>query len=98
MQNCGIVKIYHKNNCNSYVCECNELEGIQLKLEYFQNNGSKEGVYKEYYLNKNLNIECNFIDNKLNGIMKKYFPDGTLWLEYDYIDNKPISIRNMEHA
>lgn len=71
MQNCGIVKTFHKKNCIEYSCECNESEGFQLKMEYFQNNGIKEGLCRKYYYNGNLQYEYNYIQNKKNGIFKK---------------------------
>ncbi len=35
MQNCGIVRTFHKEYCKNYYCDCCEKEGFQLKMEYF---------------------------------------------------------------
>lgn len=52
MNTCGVVRTYHKENCNSiYYCNCNETNGFQLKIEYFQNSGKIEVVYKLYWSN-----------------------------------------------
>jgi antitoxin component YwqK of YwqJK toxin-antitoxin module len=87
MQNSGIVRIYHKEDCKKYWCDCNKLEGMQLKKEYFQNNGKIEGIYKEYNYNNILVQEINYIDGKRNGICKIYNDNGNLIEEYNYIDN-----------
>jgi len=84
---CGIVRIYHKEDCEWYECECgrkekecdgfckckcNEKVGVNLKEEYFQNNGIKEGIYKSYYYNKKTCVECNYINGSINGVYKSY--------------------------
>jgi antitoxin component YwqK of YwqJK toxin-antitoxin module len=87
---CKIITTYHTEDCNNYIleCSCNELEGKHLKVEYFENNGKIEGTYKEYYIDGEIYIECNYIDGKLNGIYKKYYNDGNIFMECNYIDNK----------
>lgn len=44
MDTCGVFKNYHTSECeesdsNGAQCDCNELTGFQLKMEYFQNAG-----------------------------------------------------------
>ena len=36
----------------------------QIKTEVFINDGKKERIYKEYHLDGNLYIECNYINGK----------------------------------
>lgn len=80
MQSCGIVRIYHREPycLDDGQCGCNESQGKYLKMEYFQNNGIKEGSYKKYYRNGKLMEECNYIDGKIRGIHKLYGRDGGL--------------------
>ncbi len=94
MKSCGIVKIYHTFYCSNTFskCHCNEKKGTNLKEEYFQNNGSKEGIYKYYWYNGILKNECNYIDGKLNGSYKEYYEDGELRIECNYIDDKEHGI------
>jgi len=54
-------------------------EQTKLKEEYYEINGKKEGIYKEYYNNGQLNVVCNYIDDKLNGEYKIYLCDGQLY-------------------
>ena len=63
-------------------------EQTKLKEEYYEINGKKEGIYKEYYNNGQLNVVCNYIDDKLNGEYKIYLCDGQLYEICNYIDNK----------
>lgn len=91
MQSCGVIRIYHKKGCRQgstqIVCNCNELEGIYLKEEYFQNNGIKEGVLKKYYYNGNIHIECNYINGRRNGICREYDLNCEEITECNYIDD-----------
>ncbi len=70
----GIVKTYYHDG--------------SIKSEVYENNGKKEGIYKEYNLIQKIKIECNYIDNKLNGVYKEYFNNGKLYKECNYIDDK----------
>ena len=72
MKTCGVVRTYHKPNCNSRWCDCNNKNGTILKKEYFQNNGIIEGIYKSYYVNGQLYEEVNYINGERNGIYKSY--------------------------
>lgn len=74
IENCGLYTEYHYNG--------------KLKMEYFHNNGIKEGLYKEYNYNGLLIKECNYVNGNLNGIYKTYFTDGKLQIETTYKNNK----------
>jgi len=39
----------------------------QLKKEYFENDGKKEGEYKQYYVNGQLYRICNYVNGKIEG-------------------------------
>jgi antitoxin component YwqK of YwqJK toxin-antitoxin module len=39
----------------------------QLKEEYYEVNGKKEGVYKSYHDNGQLSEICNYVNGKKNG-------------------------------
>ncbi len=88
MQNCGIVRTFHKEYCQYEKCDCDELEGIHLKEEYFQNNGSKEGVYKKYNYKGKLTKECNFVNGKKNGVCIIYVSRVNVKKELNYVDDK----------
>ena len=64
MNTCGVVRIYHKKDCNFTYCNCNETNGIQLKEEYFQNAGKIEGEYKQYHYNGQIWQKVNYINGK----------------------------------
>ena len=59
--NTGVVRTYHDE------------EQTILKEEYFQLNGKKNGIYREYYSNGQIKIEVNYIDDEKNGIKKSYY-------------------------
>jgi antitoxin component YwqK of YwqJK toxin-antitoxin module len=44
----------------------------ELKEEYFEIDGKKEGIYKKYIHKNKLNCVCNYVNNKLNGECKYY--------------------------
>ncbi len=64
---CGIIKTYHKNDCDDYHCECNEINGNNIKAIYFQNNNKNEGIYTEYHFDGQLLQKNNYINGKKNG-------------------------------
>ena len=80
IENCGLYTEYHYNG--------------KLKMEYFQNNGIKEGLYKEYNYNGLLIKECDYVNGILNGIYKIYFTDGKLKIETTYKNNKIHGLYN----
>ena len=88
MNTCGAVRTYHKKRCNNYLCDCKEINGLQLKEEYFQNAGKIEGVYKKYHHNGQLYSEVNYINGLKNGIYKEYYANGQIKEECNYIDDK----------
>lgn len=45
----------------------------ELKSEVFVIDGKKEGKCKVYYSNGNINVICNYVNNKLNGEYINYF-------------------------
>jgi len=39
----------------------------KVKSEVFMNNNKKEGKYKKFYMNGQIKIICNYINDNLNG-------------------------------
>ena len=48
----------------------------KLKEEYYEVNKRKEGIYKSYFENGNIDIICNYINGKKNGEYKLYYSNG----------------------
>lgn len=75
---CSYVRLYYDN-------------GI-LHKEYFQINNKngciREGPYKEYYKNGQLQYELNYVDNQIHGLFKIYYENGILQKEINYINGK----------
>ena len=80
LENCGMHIEYNVNG--------------KIKIEYFHNNGVKEGIYKEYDFYGNLIREHNYVNNKLNGITRHYKPTGELTIEVTYKEDKIHGIYN----
>ena len=56
-----------------------------LKEKYYKVNGKKEGNYKLYFwLIKELEEICNYINDKKNGEYKSYNEDGELCEKHNY--------------
>lgn len=85
----GVVRTYHKDFCNPWECSssCNETNGFQLKMEYFQNNGKIEGIFRCYHSNGKIYKECNYIDGKVCGIVKYFDDSGKIKEEQFYTDD-----------
>ena len=84
----GIIRTYHKENCDPIYCvtNCKELSGTHISEEYFQNNGKIEGIYKVYHSNGQIYKKFNYIDGKLNGIGEFFKKDGRIHEEQFYIN------------
>mgnify|MGYP003351863098 CR=1 FL=1 len=70
------------------------------KVEINYKNGAIDGIYKKYYphhMGGQLQIECNFKDNKYFGMYKEYNINGDLLIECDYKTyNKEIELKDIE--
>ena len=93
----GVIRTYHKKDCNHAFCHCDEKNGFQLKLEYFQNAGKIEGIYKEYYYNGEIWQKVNYINNLKEGVYKTYYISGQLYEEVNYINGKREGIYKAYH-
>lgn len=51
---------------------------VHEKINRYNENGGKEGTWKEFYENGNLKIEKNYTSNKLDGYVKRYNIEGQL--------------------
>ena len=63
-------------------------DGI-LKSEFEKNdNGQLDGIYREYYENGQLKLECTYKNGQLEGIAKEYYKNDQLSCEYNFRDGK----------
>ena len=71
-----------------------------FRSEINYKNGVIDGIYKKYYphhMGGQLQIECNFKDNKYFGMYKEYNINGDLLIECDYKTyNKEIELKDIE--
>jgi len=72
METSGIIKIYHRNDCDDYYCDCDETVGNNIKKIYFQNAGKIEGVYEEYHFDGQFLYKINYINGIKHGEYIKY--------------------------
>jgi antitoxin component YwqK of YwqJK toxin-antitoxin module len=55
----------------------NEGKGL-LKEVFISKNGLKDGIFKSYYLNGEIILECNYVKDILHGDFKTYYQGGEL--------------------
>lgn len=60
----------------------------RIHEEYFQLNGKKEGEYKSYGYNGNVNRVYNYVNGKLHGEWKNFYDNGQLSSIGNYVDDK----------
>lgn len=69
--------------------EKNYYENGKLKSESEKNdNGKLEGIYREYFENGQLKLECSYKNGELDGISKEYYKNNKLSCEYHFKDGK----------
>ena len=61
----------------------------QLHEEYYHNNYIKEGLYKSYYKNGQLEKESTYVNGEKNGLSTLYVESGSIYLQ-DYYKNDVI--------
>ena len=61
---------------------------INEQINRYNNNGAKEGTWKEFYDNGKVKEEKNYIDGKLNGLFKIYNEEGKLLETLNYINGQ----------
>ena len=76
----GIVKLY--NHSNTYF--------LEKTIEY--KNGERNGFYREFYKNGQLEKEEYYIDDKLDGEFKSYYIDGSLRGSGKFSKGLPIGV------
>ena len=59
-----------------------------LKEEFFEINGKKEGILKLYYKNGNIMSIRNYVNNKLNGEYERYYENGNIYEICNYVNGK----------
>jgi antitoxin component YwqK of YwqJK toxin-antitoxin module len=62
----------------------------QLHEEFYHNDYIKEGLYKSYYKNGNIENESNYINGELNGISTYYKESGKIYFQHFYKTNNGI--------
>ena len=92
METAGVIKTYHKTDCDDRTCNCNERNGIHLKTEYFQNGGKIEGIFMEYDKDGQIWQEINYVNGLKNGIYKVYRSNGKLCAGVNCINDKKEGI------
>jgi len=70
-------------------------DGGELKEEYYELNGKKEGDYKLYWKNGQLNLISNYVNGVQEGECKKYWRNGQLYGEMDNYTGKWTIIQNI---
>jgi antitoxin component YwqK of YwqJK toxin-antitoxin module len=65
----------------------NYISNVIIKEIYNYNNGKKNGEYKKFYNNSELEKICRYIDDKKQGECKEYHQTGELWKTYNYVDD-----------
>ena len=68
---------------NGIICEYYNEE---LKSTYFKFHGKIEGEYKKYDIFRNMEVICNYKNNKEEGEYKEYYENGKLREIYNYIN------------
>ena len=51
-------------------------------------NGKRHGTFIEYFINGQIELECNYINGELDGIYKSYFINGQIETDCNYINGK----------
>ncbi len=62
-------------------------EQTKLDEEYFMLNGKKEGEYKRYYKNGQLQLIGTYINGNEEGEEKWFYKNGQLWIICNYINH-----------
>ena len=60
----------------------------QAKFELHIINGERHGSYKSYFINGQIEVDCNYINGELDGIYKSYFINGQIKKDCNYINGK----------
>lgn len=60
----------------------------QICQDYYNINEKKEGVYKLYHTNGNINIECEYKDGMNDGECKEWYENGQISSKCSYINGK----------
>lgn len=65
--------------------EKNYYDDGKLKSEFKKNdNGQLDGIYREYYENGQLKLECTYKNGQLEGTAKEYYKNKQLSCEYNF--------------
>jgi antitoxin component YwqK of YwqJK toxin-antitoxin module len=86
----GNTLVYTSDSGNKYYDDKTyaDASGNTGTYEGTLNNGKREGVWKTYFENGNLQWEVTFVNGKQEGIVKDYYESGNLKDEGDLKNNK----------
>jgi antitoxin component YwqK of YwqJK toxin-antitoxin module len=57
---------------------------------FIDENGQKQGEYKEWHDNGQLYMHCFFVDDKLHGEFKWWYPNGQLRMHCYFVDGNMV--------
>ncbi len=55
-------------------------------------DGKKDGLYKEYYANGQVKVQCNYINGLMDGFREEFYCNGDVKIKCNYINGKPDGI------
>ena len=70
----------------------------KLNEEFFEIDGKKDGLYKQYSENGKLAAEGFYKNGIMDGIFKSYYENGNLLSIINYQNNEPININTWDQS
>lgn len=55
-------------------------------------DGEKNGIYRSWYENGQIYVECMYVDDMINGLYKSWYEDGQIEEECNYSDGEKEGI------
>ena len=78
------INLHVSGYCKTYY----DKNKTQIHEEFYHNDYIKEGIYKSYYKNGNIERESTYINGELNGISTEYKESGKIYFQHYYKNNK----------
>ena len=75
-------------NISGYCKTYYDKNQTQLHEEYYHNNYIKEGLYKSYYKNGNIEQESMYVNGEINGLSTRYKESGGIYFQHYYKNNE----------
>ena len=80
------INLHVSEYCKTYY----DKNQTQLHEEYYHNNYIKEGLYKSYYKNGQLEKESVYVNGEINGLSTLYKESGGIYFQHYYKNDKII--------